>query len=451
MANPPFATVTTEDQLNQDLAAIAGGTGSYTISFGSGFTLNTDLLALNLGAGGSLTLIGNGQTINGAGTYRGLFDYSGALVVNDLTIARGGSGGTAPANGTGAGAGGAGLGGGLFVASAGNATLNNVTFTSDSALGGSGGNNTGSSSEASGGGGGLGGNGGNASQVKVDGVQEPQDGSGGGIGLSATGGTKSPGGPGIIPTGPTTRIGGGGGTGSGKDYSAGPGGVGLPGNFGGGGWGNDAGFGGGGIIRAGLDHEMTSDVHLADSGESECVECVGDRFPLWVKQAASRNDMNGHSEPRHAVGSSGGVRSALWREPRKRRRRLRRVGRSSGSSSLSSSSSSSLPRSKMKASSPPSASPVVYAGRSRSPRTTAETTPYVTYSMPTGKKKSFGRKIIPNTRPMSPISPIDPRSVLTLKVGTTGYGTLLIIRNARPAMRKRTIVCHGRSLMTVSL
>ncbi|MGA9869520.1 MAG: hypothetical protein WBQ75_24055, partial [Acetobacteraceae bacterium] len=103
MANPPFATVTTEDQLNQDLAAIAGGTGSYTISFGSGFTLNTDLLALNLGAGGSLTLIGNGQTINGAGTYRGLFDYAGALIVNDLTIAntvaRGGSGGTAPANG----------------------------------------------------------------------------------------------------------------------------------------------------------------------------------------------------------------------------------------------------------------------------------------------------------------------------------------------------------------
>jgi hypothetical protein len=63
MANIPFANVTNETELNRDLAAIAGGTGNYTITFGSGFTLNTDLLAVNLGAGGSLTLQGAGKAI----------------------------------------------------------------------------------------------------------------------------------------------------------------------------------------------------------------------------------------------------------------------------------------------------------------------------------------------------------------------------------------------------
>jgi hypothetical protein len=254
MAALPFATVTNENELNQDLAGIAGGAGNYTITLGSGFTLNTDLLAVNLGVGGSLTLQGNGVTINGGGAHRGFFDYAGALILDNLTIAdavaTGGSGGTAPTNGDGAGGGGAGLGGGLFVASAGSATLNNVTFTGDKAVGGAGGNNTGSSTTAAGGGGGFGGNGGNARQVKEEGVFVPQDGSGGGIGVSATGGSANPGGPGIIPTGPATRIGGGGGTGSGLDYFPGGGGVqpqGFTGGFGGGGGGGSpGGFGGGG-------------------------------------------------------------------------------------------------------------------------------------------------------------------------------------------------------------
>ena len=55
MTTLPFATVTTQDQLNQDLAAIAGSSGSYTITFGAGITLNADLLAVNLGSSGSLT------------------------------------------------------------------------------------------------------------------------------------------------------------------------------------------------------------------------------------------------------------------------------------------------------------------------------------------------------------------------------------------------------------
>ncbi len=252
MAAVPFATVGSASELNQDLAAIAGGTSNYTITFGNGFTLDTDLLAVNLGAGGSLTLEGSGLTINGGGTHRGFFDYAGVLILDNLTIAdavaTGGSGGNSATNGSGAGGGGAGLGGGLFVASAGNVTLNNVTFTNDKAIGGSGGGDTGSSTQAAAGGGGLGGNGGNARQVNVGGVFEPEDGSGGGIGLAATGGSLSSGGPGIIPTGITTRIGGGGGEGTGKDYVGADGGV-QPSNFGGGSEGDSrspGGFGGGG-------------------------------------------------------------------------------------------------------------------------------------------------------------------------------------------------------------
>ena len=252
MVAVPFATVVSENELNRDLAAIAGGTGNYTITFGVGFTLDTDLLAVNLGAGGSLTLQGNGLTIDGGGTHRGLFDYAGVLILDNLTIAdavaTGGSGGNSATNGSGAGGGGAGFGGGLFVASAGNATLNNVTFTNDKAIGGAGGSDTGPSSQAAGGGGGLGGNGGNARQVRVGGVFEPEDGSGGGIGVAATGGSLSPGGPGIIPTNPTTTSGGGGGEHSGNEYVSGDGGV-QPGNFGGGSGGSSrspAGLGGGG-------------------------------------------------------------------------------------------------------------------------------------------------------------------------------------------------------------
>jgi hypothetical protein len=71
MAALPFTTVTNESELNQDLAAIAGGTENYTIAFGSGFTLDTDLLAVSLGAGSSLPLQGAGNTIDGADSYRG--------------------------------------------------------------------------------------------------------------------------------------------------------------------------------------------------------------------------------------------------------------------------------------------------------------------------------------------------------------------------------------------
>ncbi len=80
----------------------------------------------------------------------------------------------------------------------------------------------------------MGGNGGNARQISDgSGGFDPEDGSGGGIGLAASGGSLSSGGPGIIPTGSATRIGGGAGN--------------QNGGFGGGGGGNqNGGLGGGG-------------------------------------------------------------------------------------------------------------------------------------------------------------------------------------------------------------
>src|ERR1019366_4429916 len=126
-------------------------------------------------------------------------------------------------------------------------------------------------------------------------------------------------------------------------------------------------------------------------GEPEGMERVRDGVALRVEKAAARDDVNGDSKPRHAADSSS-------------------EGRRSWSSR---------------------------------PFSTDATMPYSTYSMPTGKKKSFGRKISPKIITMNRIRPMTPRSVLTLNVGMAGYGTLLIIRNARPAMRKRTIMWHG--------
>jgi hypothetical protein len=85
---------------------------------------------INLVQGATLTISGNNNTINGAGVYQGLFVYSGNVTVDNLTItdavAKGGGGGSGEFGG----GGGTGLGGGLFVAAAGNVTLNSVDFPS---------------------------------------------------------------------------------------------------------------------------------------------------------------------------------------------------------------------------------------------------------------------------------------------------------------------------------
>ena len=130
-------------------ASITGGTLPTSVNLHLTITLANDITetgaldAINLQPGVSLTIDGQGHTLDGAGTYRGLFAYAGLTTVQNLaiddTVARGGNGGFV------SGGGGAGLGGGLFVAgtNAGLAsgavvTLNNVTFSSDKAVGGNG-------------------------------------------------------------------------------------------------------------------------------------------------------------------------------------------------------------------------------------------------------------------------------------------------------------------------
>jgi hypothetical protein len=191
-----------------------GGTFEIDLAANSTIALGTTALeAINLNVGNVLLIEGDDATINGGGTQRGLFDYTGSLIVSGLTIADtaaiGGAGG--PEAG-----GGAGLGGGLFIAAAGSVMLQGVTFTGDSAIGGAGG-----SAAGQGGGGGLGGAGGG----------QNGGGGGGGIGTSAIGGDLADAsGPGIVPGAAS----GGSGTGS-------PGGI----NGGGGGYSAGGGIGGG--------------------------------------------------------------------------------------------------------------------------------------------------------------------------------------------------------------
>jgi hypothetical protein len=147
--------VSSLSQLNAAIEAVdaaAANSGAQTIDIESGtISLTSALEAINLNAGVSLTIAGDsGAVLDGGGTQRGLFIYSGDVTVENLTLqnmkAVGGAGGS--------GGGGAGLGGGLFVAGSSDVTLDNVAFNNDAAKGGAGG----SGSDAIGGGG-LGGKG----------------------------------------------------------------------------------------------------------------------------------------------------------------------------------------------------------------------------------------------------------------------------------------------------
>jgi Bacterial Ig-like domain len=208
--------VTTEAQLNLAIiAADAATSGTVTIGLGADISLGTALEAINLKSGVTLDIEGNGYALDGGsqhgGSQRGLFIYSGAVTVHNLTLqnmtAQGGAGGN-PGGG-----GGAGLGGGLFVAGTGDpdqavtpaVTLDNVTFSNDAAIGGNGGaSNTTPGVESPtyglGGGGGLGGNGGSLVPL-----YSGQGAGGGGIGIGAAGGGdpeplgQYDGGAGIVP------------------------------------------------------------------------------------------------------------------------------------------------------------------------------------------------------------------------------------------------------------
>jgi hypothetical protein len=220
---------------------------SYTITLTATITESADLTALNLHTGVSVTIVGGNHTLNGAG-HSALQVIAGDVTVQNLTIenavARGG-------NGSGDGGGGAGLGGGLFVGSSGTVTLSNVTFSSDSALGGNGG-----SAGGTGGAGGNGGNGGSAylsspSTSGDNGAKGADGGLGGGRGGGASGGTGGTGGKGgngghagsggfEIGTGGGGGGGGGGAAGSVGGFGAGGGAGGAGGGGGGGGGGGDS-------------------------------------------------------------------------------------------------------------------------------------------------------------------------------------------------------------------
>jgi hypothetical protein len=223
--------VTSIAQLNAAIVAVDGeaaGSGAYQIVLGGNISITTALAAINLKSGVTLDISGNNYALDGGGSQRGLFVYSGTVTVENLALqnmkALGGSGGQG-------GGGGAGLGGGLFVASGGAVTLTNVGFSGDSADGGNGGIGF-----SAGGGGGLGGNGGGRS-----------GGGGGGIGAVGGAAVSGSGGKGII-----YGVGGGGGgyglnPGKGGGSGGGGGADGAAGYVGGGAYYPPGGGGGGGI------------------------------------------------------------------------------------------------------------------------------------------------------------------------------------------------------------
>ena len=247
--------VSTIAQLNSAIEAVdsaGSNTGANTIDIVGTISVTSALEAINLASGNSLTISGaSNGTLNGGGTQRGLFIYSGDVTIENLSIVN------ATAVGGAGGGGGAGLGGGLFVAGSGDpdqavvpdVRLDNVVFGNDAAVGGNGG--------TSAGGGGLGGNGGSGTV-----------GGGGGIGTAASGGSNNQSGsPGIVPGagggGNGTAHGGASGGGGGGGLILGGGGGGIGGgaatNFGGaggfggggGGMGGPGGFGGGGGFLGG--------------------------------------------------------------------------------------------------------------------------------------------------------------------------------------------------------
>jgi uncharacterized protein with beta-barrel porin domain len=237
--------------------------GSNTITFtgaaaGGTITLTSgDLPAVQ----NNVTIQANNATLNGGGTFRGLFigAFSGSTPVavtvgiSNLAITN-----AVAAGGSGAG-GGAGLGGAIFVAQLANVSVSNVSLTSNTAAGGAGstvvvgGGGMGGNGGMGGGGLGVGANGGNVLGSGSPGIATLA--ASGGAGTGSFGGTGGAGGGGGGGAGVISGGGGGGGVGGqngivvmfGGGHFLGDGGA---GGFGGGGGGGDTGgaggFGGGG-------------------------------------------------------------------------------------------------------------------------------------------------------------------------------------------------------------
>ena len=210
--------------------AINNAAAGDTITFTSKITLNTNLPQISK----NVTINGGGFALDGNSQYRAFSVTSGAVAINNLTIAntvaKGGGGGNSQTWGGvfwklwgGGGGGGAGLGGGLFVGSSASVTVTNVSFTKDQAIGGAGGTTSGFNVITPGGGGGGGRLGDGSSANSTSGY-----GGNGGPGGGGNGGT-------YFSSGPTSATAGGfGGGGGGGEYN----GKGQAGGFGGGGGGS---------------------------------------------------------------------------------------------------------------------------------------------------------------------------------------------------------------------
>ncbi len=171
-----------------------------------------------------------GVTISGNNTNRVFFVDNGTVTIQNLTISQGSAvGGTGGSGSQGAGGGGLGAGGGLFVNSTANVTVAGVIFANNAAQGGAGGSANVSNAYSGGGGGGLSGNGGNGGYTA----------GGGGGGSTGNGGNGSGNTPGAGGTG-------GGGNGASQLNSGSSGS-----DFGGGGGGGNAGNGGSGGFGGG--------------------------------------------------------------------------------------------------------------------------------------------------------------------------------------------------------
>src|ERR1700744_5947751 len=82
--------VTTEAQLNAAIEAadkMAANGGALEIDLGGNITLNNALDVISLQSGVTLDIKGDGFALNGAGTYSGLFVYSGVVAIESLTVA----------------------------------------------------------------------------------------------------------------------------------------------------------------------------------------------------------------------------------------------------------------------------------------------------------------------------------------------------------------------------
>lgn len=255
--------------------ANAATSGAFSFTFANDIALGTTALsAILLNPGVTLSLIGNGHTLDGGGTQRGLFVYSGNVSVADLAIndmLAQGQAGIASARSTSvyqaSGGGGAGLGGGLFVAAAGTVSLRGTSFAGDTAKGGDGGVPYARQSLT----------------TPLDG-SDPYNGAGGGMGVAGlptpfgTGGAPE---PNVGASAPGNGgFGGGGGGGFGDNNNGGYGGFGggggasasqsftRSGGFGGGSGGrsnyfnNGVVYGGGGGLGAGADVFVQEGGHL---------------------------------------------------------------------------------------------------------------------------------------------------------------------------------------------